>query len=139
MVQCIYTAISIRGRYTEVGLIFLLCFQSAPSKKKHDSYLQWLVFFVSSTRSVHFFVHLCNIFAEVNVDVSSSITFQSSDVTFQSSNVTFSKFGCNGFKVRMLKKIKKGPLFVFFGIVRLFQNVFYIFKESCFKILIFCN
>ena len=66
--------------------------------------LQWLVFFVSSPRAVHFFVHLFNFLHERLTQILVRIKFQSSDVTFsssdeafskfESSDITFSKFGC---------------------------------------------
>ena len=56
--------------------------------------LQWLVFF-RSTRSVHFFVHLCNFLAEVNPDASSNIMFQSSDVNSFKRRLKIINTACN--------------------------------------------
>ena len=96
-VKIVNFTLSFGTSYAHMHELLLVCLFEEKARP-----LQWLVFVVSSTRSVHFFVvsFVQLLGREFNTDLSSDIAFQSSDVTFSSSNVAYSKFEYNVFKVR---------------------------------------
>ena len=98
--------------------------------KENARLLQWLIFFLTSTRSFHFFVHLFNIInlnygrpEHTGNDRTSSKTalcdffevfwIPPKGLPFVCSDI-FQHNGC--------QKIPKGPPFTFFGSVTLFKN-----------------